>query len=506
MTRNKHLKRTGTFYVSSGKEIHGELTLKRDKSLLRLHSRDRFDPSGIEDFLHGTLLDLSKISLIKCVTAPVPGSSHGPRGQYYFAEVFPHFVLVGEQHLHPSKSKISAIHFVVDDATTLFCDYDAFSSVPDARPFIDQLVSAKKHTRDVATGPNPEIFYFTGKRQIFSADTVFGTVGATHNPGIRLAGSKGFRLRNRLFLSVTFREGVLFDESLRRLVHLRNFLGMMVGRPQNLKSIQIELQNANQDPEVLDVYWSLPPKRSQSSEAIKPHTGDILLDAVHYPELFSCLMTNWLVKQDAWNDARFRFFNSFDQQTHYDIDRFVGSANMFDVLPSGATPATVELSDDLQRAKAEAKRLFRALPPSAERLSVLNTLGRLGTSSLKHKVRHRAQLLLEPLGTLLIDIFVVTDAAIDCRNFYVHGGDPKLDYNRNFHVVVFFTQTLEFVFAASDLVEAGWDVRTWAQRPKGMTHPFGAYLLNYSDQLQAFRNVLRSNKSPSASASPSSNN
>jgi hypothetical protein len=59
------------------------------------------------------------------------------------------------------------------------------------------------------------------------------------------------------------------------------------------------------------------------------------------------------------------------------------------------------------------------------------------------------------------EITMVTDEAVNCRNYYVHGGEPRLDYNREFGAVIFFTDTLEFVFAASDLIEAGWDFQAW---------------------------------------------
>lgn len=54
----------------------------------------------------------------------------------YFANVFPHFVVRGTQHLIPDEKVILEAHFVIDDATTLFYDFDAFGSVINARPLI----------------------------------------------------------------------------------------------------------------------------------------------------------------------------------------------------------------------------------------------------------------------------------------------------------------------------------------------------------------------------------
>ena len=84
----------------------------------------------------------------------------------------------------------------------------------------------------------------------------------------------------------------------------------------------------------------------------------------------------------------------------------------------------------------------------------------------------------------------LTIRAVNCRNFYVHGGDASLDYNANFDRVTFFTQTLEFVFAASDLVEAGWDIKAWSTTGTTMSHPFTRYRINYAQELQALKALL----------------
>jgi hypothetical protein len=85
---------------------------------------------------------------------------------------------------------------------------------------------------------------------------------------------------------------------------------------------------------------------------------------------------------------------------------------------------------------------------------------------------------------------VVTNEAVNCRNYYVHGSKPSFDYNRNFEAVIFFTDTLEFMFATSDLIEAGWDVKAWRKTGTTMSHPFGRYLATYAAQLQMLKSLL----------------
>lgn len=49
------------------------------------------------------------------------------------------------------------------------------------------------------------------------------------------------------------------------------------------------------------------------------------------------------------------------------------------------------------------------------------------------------------------------------------------------------TNTLEFAFAASDLVEAGWDIRTFIEAEKTISHPFLGYLKGYEENLKKLK-------------------
>ena len=84
----------------------------------------------------------------------------------------------------------------------------------------------------------------------------------------------------------------------------------------------------------------------------------------------------------------------------------------------------------------------------------------------------------------------VLDAAVDCRNHYVHGTPSRIDYSKDSDVVVFLTNTLEFVFGASELVEAGWDIQRFAERGRTMTHPYGSYLVTCKSNLEALKALI----------------
>jgi hypothetical protein len=238
------------------------------------------------------------------------------------------------------------------------------------------------------------------------------------------------------------------------------------------------------------------PKRGPSDEDRRPHPAEVLLDAVQHPTAFSSVLANWLERQPTWQDARARFLSCFAKQHRYDIDRLIAAANMFDILPSTAVPLEVRLSKELEEAKEQCRQIFTALKDkkSLERLSLLQALGRIGKSNLKHKIHHRAELIIEAVGDRFPELIWVVDHAVDCRNHYVHGdhgSKPKFNYEAHRSAVNFLTDTLEFVFAASDLLEAGWDIKAWCQIASSMSHPFGAYRVNYKDSLKELKALLQ---------------
>jgi hypothetical protein len=69
-------------------------------------------------------------------------------------------------------------------------------------------------------------------------------------------------------------------------------------------------------------------------------------------------------------------------------------------------------------------------------------------------------------------------ACIFLRRYVVWCASPAAcDYRAHFfETVVFFTDTLEFVFGTSDLLQSGWDMNEWRNRYGVHYHRFGEYL------------------------------
>jgi hypothetical protein len=486
MSAHSRVRQAGTFTISPGRNISGELTLAGDRTSLYLYDSEPFNTHGVRH-LNGVLADLTKISLVKCITTSGPGSGSRGEDRYHFANIFSHFVTYGDCHVTPDVETVTAVHFVIDDAPTLFYDFDAFSTVIDARPFIDEIAHANKLDREIKTGPEPQIVYFTGKREIFSTDTVLGKISAQHNPTYPFGGPKGVCLRNTISVTIRFKRNVVFEDAITRVLVLVRYFGLLIGRPQNVPNLSLSLGASDQR---LRVYWSMPPKRDSSSHGDKPQPAEVLVEPVRQSEAFNTVLRNWLERNEAWQDARLRFFNSFAEQRRYDIDRLIGAANMFDILPTSAAPRDLELPEQLTQAQVAARALFLGLPPSPERDSVLGALGRMGKSKLKQKIRYRAERIIDACGDHFPDILSVVDEAVNCRNHYVHGAEARIDYSQNFDVVTFFIDTLDFVFAASDLIECGWDIKAWSQTYTSTSHPFDRFRINYRSGLQMFRALV----------------
>ncbi len=501
LEKSKHI---GTFTIEPDRQVNGELTLDGLRSSLYVWGHDFFDSTDKPNrFVKGILHDRTKVSLINCVTTLGLGSRSGgdvsPEEVTHFANFFPHYVVFGDQYLSPIEKTITRVDFIINDTTTLFYDYDAFGHVLDAGPLIEQVVQyhieqIKQYYSDfdraIEIGPHPQIAYFTGKEEIFSANTVLGKVSASHAPSHSLGGPAGVEIKNNIFVSLQFTDPALFEDAIDGTLRVLKFLGLLVGRPQNFTEFTISKEIDQQRPAILQVYGSGFPKYERFKNERNPHPSDVLIDAVQNPKEFSHVLTSWLERDEDWRGARGRLFANFAKEGAHDVDRLIGAANAFDILPDNATPAEFELMEDIKSARDSCKNIFKKLPESSERNSLLSALGRVGKSTLKQKIRHRAQLLVDAVGDKFLDIYIVTDEAVNCRNYYVHGSQSHIDYDREFGMSVFLTETLEFVFVASDLIEAGWDARGWCARGGTLSHPFGRYLEGYERNLVKLKSLL----------------
>ena len=72
----------------------------------------------------------------------------------------------------------------------------------------------------------------------------------------------------------------------------------------------------------------------------------------------------------------------------------------------------------------------------------------------------------------------------------MHGSPALFDYQENITELAFITDTLEFVFAASDLLDLGWNLEGWMSEGQSMSHPFSAYIINYAENMRRLKALV----------------
>jgi len=489
MKKSNEMCSIGEFSLEEGLWVPGELKLDGDATHVKLFSKSQIDWQSKREIC-GRLHDLTKVTLLECVPMSGTADHFKGRDRFYVGNLFPHFVLVGNEHLVSTERRVTKIKFSVEDGATVFGTVRAFGSVSNADEHLNSLSKVEDGKYIGEVGPHPQLFYFNGKTKILSVETVLGAISAHYGLHLPSPNANGIRVEADVYLLIEFRDAKSFKEAIRALTEFLRFVELAAGRPQNVREVAVELDgDTSERSNWLDVHWSLGPRRSTDGELDASHRFDLPFNPLEEPAQFDKVLSTWLERRDDWRDARMRFATSFACQRLYGTDRLVGSANMFDLIPDTAFPPEGPLAATLSEARDAARELFRRLPDSADRSSVLGALGRIGKLSLKKKVRNRVLLVASRTGDLFPELAFVTDHAIDCRNYYVHGTRPKLDYSSGTDPVSFFTDTLEFVFAISDLVDAGWHAYGCLGRYTTMSHPFGRYRASYAENLAELKKL-----------------
>ena len=332
------------------------------------------------------------------------------------------------------------------------------------------------------------IVYFTGKECIFESDTDVGMVSVHHRPSCSLGGPSGVSIKNRLVVSIELSHPVAFNNALNKMHDVSCFLSVLAGRFQPIEQIHLTLADPVAGmPESLHVHQSYRQKIKARHKQHKPSPGDIPLNPIQRRSEFTMVFLDWLRRHSEWRVARERYLGCLRKGNEYGVDRLVAAANMFDILPAEAVPNAAKLSDELVSARDECRARFRKLQPGIDRDSVLNVLGRVGKASLPKKIAHRTAIVEAKLGHKFPDLQFVLGVAVKCRNFFVHGNSEDIDYLKVEPLMPFLTNALEFVFAASDLIEAGWDAKRWSADFYGNGHSFARFRGEYKTSLSELR-------------------
>ena len=231
---------------------------------------------------------------------------------------------------------------------------------------------------------------------------------------------------------------------------------------------------------------------------------DVLIDASREPDHFAGVMRNWLARNnnERRKRANARFYGSMRGMSGRTVeDNIVSAANTFDLIPSSDKPETPQISEDIKIILEETSERIPTLEnvDTEEKQDVVGQLRRIGSYvKLRETVEARARIALDHVGgTQFPNMTMVIRAAVRCRNYYTHGGSRGTrapDFS-DFSTVLFLTETLEFIYGVSELLDCGWEIASCLEKMH-MHHPFTDYVRNYEWNLR--RTGLIESGNPSA--------
>lgn len=493
-------------FLSSDNQFAGLLNIAGADSILKIVGGESFLERPETEYvdIHGVLNDGKKASLLDCVF-------HG-RTQYRFDEntqfeslFFPNYVVVGEEFIRSDEPVIKAVRYHFENVSCLLSQHETFQSLrPDADEVHRILEADHKRHEKIAEeygwpkrsfkpqiGEHPHLLYFSGLWEIMACESNIGKVSLKNRTSHNMGSARGIGISNQVTANIEFSEPKALGAAIRSLYTLHGLFELSLGQRQRYHWIELELIHCSKGsghdmPQIARLYWSLCNERVDS--ASKMRAGDILLAPDRHPEEFAKVVTGWMNSSEAMGDPRERFATAFFGS--YGINRIVGAANMFDLLPESHTPKAKEADAPLKEATMQCRRIFTDLPDSFAKQSVLSALGRIGKASLRDKVYHRADKVIAAAGGKFPELYLPCNHAVLSRNHYVHGSKGAFDYQEHFTEFAFITDTLEFIFAVSDLLDLGWNLKRWMDKGLSMTHAFGSYVVNYPQNISRLKALV----------------
>jgi hypothetical protein len=335
------------------------------------------------------------------------------------------------------------------------------------------------------------VLYFDGRHELIKCTTEFGEISVARHVLATPGGTKGIRVDTEIHIYVTPQESTDFTDALKKVHALRSFFSTVIGRYQGISDLKLKITNSN--PEKL-VWLAVQPSHASDWAADKEiysselNNLDVPINPTRSSDEFMQVLQKWISREKLWKTARFRFESCIKKHLYYDVDRLVAAANMFDVMPSSAYPPDLEMTTDMQEAMVKCLAILRPLPHSSDREAAIGAIKRMGKLSLPKKVKHRAGIVISALGESYKGLERVSKIAIKARNHFVHGSND-FDYVAYEDHISFLTDTLEFIFSVSDMIESGWNAAAWHERNQMPTNIYSRYKMHFEESLSAFDKV-----------------
>jgi hypothetical protein len=448
----RHDQYLGEFRIQS-RRLPGLVTLKGSESKFELYS-DKFIhiPAPQMRTIRGVARTGEKITICDAIGAEVSGTQSYYGTTRHFMSLFPHFVAIGPRHLETDGKVVSAIMFTTTGATSLFYDRGAFGT-GDVKN-IKKLMPAwaKKDRRKIDFS---EVFYYANRGSIFSVKTKNIEFEAFNGISYAMPSPRGIHLTNEVRINLKFKRPVRLREAIQAAFEFRGFCEILSQNKHCIKNIVVRHKNTKERESLIQLY----PSHEETDPSAETDFRDNLVSGGLHKKEFETILSRWMQRQEAHSSARLRIVEGIREDRHYTIDRLVGAANAFDLLPDTTFskpkfPAGVLKT--LATLALEAKKLKQPY-----RDQVLNNLGRVKGLSLRQKIESRFRSLPAGLRKRFPEMELVIDHCVRSRNYFVHGSKPKLSVSATRDLIFLFTDTLEFIFVTSELVACGWKYARW---------------------------------------------
>ena len=508
LSLDKDKEYAGKFLIGEDCWVPGALLLTGRDTCLQVYDdtpRREFDDtahrlSGPHN-IRGRLYDGIQVMLVEChyLNSPHLALQLGPdRG--ISRRFVPRYVLVGQTPCcAPTKPFIRKVRFSIDDAPALFTDREAFGFAgqpypveevdwgPDVNPLMAEILRHRNIQRDARWQGKPIIAYFTGKTEVFSIDTILGRISATHDLG-QTNTMEMFdpHLQNEVVITLEFGSYLDFKEAVGRTEQLQQFLEVLIGRLQTLNNWQLMVP----DNRTVTVYETLDAEIRREGSWGTPYYLAVLIHAASYPDHFSEVLLDWLCRNTEWRTARHLVYRYYGKRGLSDDRDLITAATAFEYLP---------YPEDIVASSAEEEAMIECLRETAKKQDVhkivrdrsLACIGHIKHRSLGQKIRYWVGNLSPCLCAKLPHFQEVAGEAVRWRNHLVHGSQKKNDDSdyTNLDMLVFLTQTLQFLFVVSDLQKSGWQVEEWLANRGGKPHPLAIFLLNYQARVASLERV-----------------
>ncbi|EOY5377796.1 TPA: hypothetical protein N3463_002722 [Klebsiella aerogenes] len=477
----------GEFSIHADCDSVGKLTLAKENTNIELTVKSKNIIQEIPNIITGKLDQLKKATCVDCIITSSGTSNNSLGDSANYLTIFPHHVLIGDDHLDPNASHIKSFSFHTQDTRSLFQDNQDFGKIYPQEKIVD-FINKEYHDK-IKLHEYPNVFFHSGRLDIINCETSTGCFRVYNKTTIHGLGTNGKFLTNTVRIEYIFQSPTTFSNCVSSLLSHLRLLTILAGREQSVVDFQVHVaSNTSPIDKTYSVHSSYLNCHNENANSYSLNNFPIepSRDVSTFIEIYKA----WMSKESELLTSRIRYNNGIIKHNSYDVDRLVSAANIFDILPDNYKPTKKMISEDLNAAKSECKRIFKSLPESVEKSIMLGALGRLGSPTLTDIILHRANIILERCGWLFPELDLVVKTAVKVRNYFVHGTASYPPYKIE-STIPFLTDVLEFIFISSDLIECGWNIDAWANNYYSLNHPFNNLRHKYKNELQNLKLAIQ---------------